>query len=49
MQNIYTRENTTAEIDAVGGEPLIGSGFETEQSEFDFEVDSTADEEDEAR
>jgi hypothetical protein len=48
MQNIY-RENTIVEMDALGGEPLIGSGFETEQSEFDFEADSTPDEEDETR
>ena len=49
MQNSYTRENTIAEINAIGGEPLIGSGFESEQAEFDFEADSTPEKEDKTR
>jgi hypothetical protein len=30
------RDLTTAEIDAVGGEPLAGSGFETEAPDAGF-------------
>jgi len=38
MQNSpeFQRELSAASIDAVGGEPLAGSGFETEEPEPGF-------------
>ena len=40
MQNSqeFQRELSAASIDAVGGEPLAGSGFETEEPEPGFSV-----------
>jgi hypothetical protein len=29
-------DSSTASLDAIGGEPLAGSGFETEKPESDF-------------
>ena len=38
MQNSqdFQRESSAASLDAVGGEPLAGSGFETEEPEPGF-------------
>ena len=38
MQNLhdFQRDLSAESIDAVGGEPLAGSGFETEQPELGF-------------
>ena len=38
MQNLQNteRDSITAALDAIGGEPLAGSGFETEEPESDF-------------
>jgi hypothetical protein len=43
MQNLHEiQQDSSAELlDAIGGEPLAGSGFETEKPESDFH---TADE-----
>ena len=41
MQNIDNRKNSRQEIASIGGEPLAGSGLESEQPdpEFAAEVD----------
>jgi hypothetical protein len=31
-------DSSVASFDAIGGEPLAGSGFETEESESDFHM-----------
>jgi hypothetical protein len=38
MQNVkdIQRDSLAASLDIIGGEPLAGSGFETEESESDF-------------
>ena len=38
MQNPqeFQRDLSSASIDAIGGEPLAGSGFETEEPELGF-------------
>ena len=38
MQNLQDiqRDTLSASLDAIGGEPLTGSGFETEEPESDF-------------
>jgi hypothetical protein len=43
MQNLQDiqRDTLSASLDAIGGEPLAGSGFETEEPESGF---STTDE-----
>ena len=40
MQNSQDiqRDSSAASLDAIGGEPLAGSGFETEESESDFHM-----------
>jgi hypothetical protein len=35
LQDIQ-RDRSSASLDAIGGEPLAGSGFETEESESGF-------------
>jgi hypothetical protein len=36
MQSIDNRKNSQQEIASIGGEPLDGSGFETEQPDPEF-------------
>ena len=36
MQNIDNRKNSQQEIASIGGEPLVGSGFENEQPDPEF-------------
>ena len=40
MQNLQDiqRDTSLASLDAIGGEPLAGSGFETEESQAEFEA-----------
>jgi hypothetical protein len=43
LQNIQ-RDSLPAPLDAIGGEPLAGSGFETERPESDFHTIDGVDE-----
>jgi hypothetical protein len=37
MRSFHSPDNFEAELDSIGGEPLSGSGFETEKPEGEFE------------
>jgi hypothetical protein len=46
MQNLQNieRDSLLASLDAIGGESLIGSGFETEEPESGFSTNDPAEE-----